>query len=120
MKLNSSPVLANLGRKLSHFPFAASHIPQSVDQGSILHIKLHFIELIIKNISPPQKKIENLFISIYTIYYIQTKVHLKIIKEEKVPTKRVSISGETLCYDNRRLIGTPLIVIARQSQKNRD
>ena len=30
------------------------------------------------------------------------------------------ISGETLCYDNRRLIGTPLIVIARQSQKNRD
>ena len=71
-------------------------------------------------IIPPPKKIENLFISIYTIYYIQTKVHLKIIKEEKVPTKRVSISGETLCYDNRRLIGTPLIVIARQSQKNRD
>ena len=29
-------------------------------------------------------------------------------------------SGETLCCDNRRLIGTPLIVIARQSQKNRD
>ena len=29
-------------------------------------------------------------------------------------------SGEALCCDNRRLIGTPLIVIARQSQKNRD
>ena len=32
----------------------------------------------------------------------------------------VTTSGETLCCDNRRLIGTPLIVIARQSQKNRD
>ena len=29
-------------------------------------------------------------------------------------------SGETLCRDNRRLIGTPIIVIARRSQKNRD
>ena len=29
-------------------------------------------------------------------------------------------SGETLCRDNRRLIGTPLTVIARQSQKNRE
>ena len=29
-------------------------------------------------------------------------------------------SGETLCCDNRQLIGTPLIVFARQSQKNRD
>ena len=29
-------------------------------------------------------------------------------------------SGEALCCDNRRLIGTSLIVIARQSQKNRD
>ena len=32
----------------------------------------------------------------------------------------ITISGETLCCDNRQLIGTPLIVIARQSQKNRD
>ena len=32
----------------------------------------------------------------------------------------VLTSGETLCCDNRRLIGTPLIVIARQSQKNHD
>ena len=32
----------------------------------------------------------------------------------------VVISGDTLCRDNRRLIGTPLIVIAWQSQKNRD
>ena len=31
-----------------------------------------------------------------------------------------STSGETLCCDNRQLIGTPLIVIARQSQQNRD
>ena len=29
-------------------------------------------------------------------------------------------SGETLCRYNRRLIGTPLIVIAQQSQKYRD
>ena len=29
-------------------------------------------------------------------------------------------SGETLCLDNRRLIDTPLIVIALQSQKNHD
>ena len=32
----------------------------------------------------------------------------------------ILISGGTLCRNNRRLIGTPLIVIARQYQKNRD
>ena len=32
----------------------------------------------------------------------------------------VSSSGGTLCRDKRRLIGPPIIVIARRSQKNRD
>ena len=58
----------------------------------------------------------------------------KEIQAESVPHAKISTdgeknsssmlptltSGETLCRDNRRLIGTPLIVIARQSQKNRD
>ena len=38
---------------------------------------------------------------------------------QQAPT-RVTNSGDTLLRDNCQLIGMPLIVLARQAQKNRD
>ena len=37
-----------------------------------------------------------------------------------VQQSRISSSGETLLWDNRRLIGRSLIVLARKNQNNRD
>ena len=37
-----------------------------------------------------------------------------------VQQSRISSSGETLLWDNRRLIGRSLIVLARKVQNNRD
>ena len=65
-------------------------------------------------------EIEKLFLWFSVLISIFVGIDTDTLLHEFMMLLDVVFSGGTLCRDNRRLIGTPLIIIALQSQKNRD